>query len=97
MSQEYFDWRTVESKEIRQDAVTKIESVLDERMNEMEWKKMSLVITVNETKDQLEVIKTELNEARNENKEMVSLKDMQIKSLQDVVKEMEKMIVNKKE
>ena len=65
MSQEYFDWRTVESKEIRQDAVTKIESVLDERMNEMEWKKMSLVITVNETKDQLEVIKTELDEARN--------------------------------
>ena len=46
---------------------------------------MSLVITVNETKDQLEVIKTELNEARNENKEMVSLKDMQIKFLQDVV------------
>ena len=77
--------------------MTKIESVLDERMNEMEWKKMSLVITVNETKDQLEVIKTELNEARNENKEMVSLKDMQIKFLQDVVKEMEKMIVNKKE
>ena len=45
--------------------MTKIESVLDERMNEMEWKKMSLVITVNETKDQLEVIKTELDEARN--------------------------------
>ena len=60
-------------------------------------KKMSLVITVNETKDQLEVIKTELDEARNENKEMVSLKDMQIKFLQDVVKEMEKTIVNKEE
>merc|ERR1712238_37417 len=44
-----------------------------------------------------EVIKTELDEARNENEEMVSLKDMQIKSLQDVVKEMEKTIVDKED
>ena len=48
-------------------------------------------------RDQFEVIKLELNEARNENKEMVSLKDMQIKFLQDVVKEIEKTIVDKEE
>ena len=43
--------------------MTNIERVLDERMNEMEWKMISLKITVNETKNQLEVSKTELVEA----------------------------------
>ena len=53
--------KTVESKEIRiktlQDAVTKIESVLDERVNEMEGEIIFFDITVSKNKDQLEVIK----------------------------------------
>ena len=47
--------------------MTKIESVLDERMNDIEGEIMSLDITVNKTKNQLEVIKAELDEASNEN------------------------------
>ena len=91
----------VESKEIRiktlQNAVTKIKNVFDERVNDMKGKIMYLEITVNETKDQLKMIKAELDETRNKNEERVSLKDMQIKYLQNVLIEMEKTIVDKEE
>lgn len=91
----------VESKEARiktlQNAVTKFKDVFDERVNEIKRKIMYLEITVNETKEHLEMIKAELDEARDKNEEIVSLKDMQIKYLQDVVIEMEKTIVDKEE
>lgn len=43
------------------------------------------------------MITVELNEAINENEEIVSLKGIHINPLLDIVKEMEKMIVDKKE
>ena len=43
------------------------------------------------------MIKIELDDARNENEAIISLKKMYIRSFQDVVKEMEKTIVNKNE
>ena len=60
--------KTVEPKEvpikILQDAATKIDNVLDERVNKMEGEIMYLEITINETKDQLEVTRAKLYKAR---------------------------------
>ena len=60
--------KTVESKavaiKILQDAATKIDNVLDERVNKMEGEIMYLEITINETKDQLEVTRSKLYKER---------------------------------